>query len=144
MLLEESPWKALTIFSWQRGALIFSHDPSKVAVSPSAVSSTSVHLSLFPKIFWQSAGISPWEGWAFTKSPWAVGVCPSQHSPSFPQLQPRGARTSSLAPDGSLACTKVCLPITRCTGEWDSSQVPWCIVQGSILPQRHFCSCMDT
>lgn len=117
MLLEESPWKALTIFSWQRGALIFSHDPSKVAVSPSAVSSTSVDLSLFPKIFWQSAGISPWEGWAFTKSPWAVGVCPSQHSPSFPQLQPRGARTSSLAPDGSLACTKVCLPITRCTGE---------------------------
>ena len=109
MLLEESPGKALSIFSWQRGALIFLHDPSKVAVSPSAVSSTSVYLSLFPRILQWSAGISPWEGWTFTKSPWAMGVCPTQHSPSFPQLQPGGARTSSLAPDASLACTKVCL-----------------------------------
>lgn len=50
MLLEESPGKALSIFSWQREALIFSHDPSKVAVSPSAVSSASVYLSLFPRI----------------------------------------------------------------------------------------------
>lgn len=85
MLLEESPWKALTIFSWQRSTH-FSHDPSKVSVSPSAVSST-LPLPFLPKILQQSWNLSKV---SFTKSPGLQVYVQVSTLQVFPNCSPEG------------------------------------------------------
>ena len=60
--------------------------------------------------------------------------CPSPCSSGASRPQPRGAGTSTLSPAGSTAGTEVHLPMTWCTGRWDSSQVPSHMVLDPTIP----------
>lgn len=68
----------------------------------------------------------------------SVGVCPSQHSPVFPQVHVRGVGADLLAPAGSTACAEVYLTITRGTVGQDYSWSPGILCSVPQLPQRYF------
>lgn len=90
--------------------------------------SHSAHLPLSLKILQWSAGISPSRRLHFYKVSLVCGYLPRSALSLFPQGQPGGFGAGLLTPTGFAAHTKLCLPITRCTGRQDSSPVPWCMV----------------
>lgn len=110
---------------WLQGEMIWAKSNCFSWPSP-------VHLNSYFFLQW-SAGISPVEAWA---SIWLsfTGDCPSEGSPNAPGPWLRGAGTVLQATAGSAAGTKVCLPITLCTGGRDSSHVPWCMVLNPTTP----------
>lgn len=106
----------------------------KLFLLPSQMHPVSIFFFFLQWGYWNFTGC-----WVSTKVLLYVGGCLSQCSPGASRLQLREAGAAPQATSGSVAGTKICLPIVqRMLGQDSKSRVLRCWIPQ--IPQRHFCS----